>query len=297
MKSINSQAQNKVSISGKLLDVSFSSGKTKKGVPYERANVTVRVVQTYGGKEEVSEISVPFFATQYTNSGAPNPAYRSIQQLKEMKTVAQYGADMADSISINRAELQENNFVSKSTGQLVSTHQFRASFFNTGAAKNVATFSIKDAFILDMRDEVDREGETTGRLIVKVGIVQYGGRLDVLEMIAENPAHVDFISRNWNINDTLYIEGFIRSTVVEEFRTKTSSWGEQIPESSTKTVHELIITNGDDCCVDEEIDYDPAESKKAFNARKARLEQLLQDAADAPKKSAAPALSKYDWQE
>ena len=166
MKSINNQAQNKVSISGKLLDVSFSSGKTKKGVPYERANVTVRVVQTYGGKEEVSEISVPFFATQYTNSGAPNPAYRTIQQLKEMKTVAQYGADMADSISINRAELQENNFVSKSTGQLVSTHQFRASFFNTGAAKNVATFSVKDAFILDMRDEVDREGETTGRLIV-----------------------------------------------------------------------------------------------------------------------------------
>ena len=116
-------------------------------------------------------------------------------------------------------------------------------------------------------------------------------------MIAENPAHVDFISRNWNVNDTLCIEGFIRSTVVEEFRTKTSSWGEQIPDSSTKTVHELIIANGDDCCVDEEIAYDPNEIKKAFNARKARLEQLLQDAADAPKKSAAPAPSKYDWQE
>ena len=40
MKSINNQAQNKVSISGKLLDVSFSSGKTKKGVPYERATVS-----------------------------------------------------------------------------------------------------------------------------------------------------------------------------------------------------------------------------------------------------------------
>ena len=53
MKSINNQAQNKVSISGKLLDVSFSSGKTKKGVPYERANVTVRVVHLLMAAMEV----------------------------------------------------------------------------------------------------------------------------------------------------------------------------------------------------------------------------------------------------
>ena len=43
MKTLADQGNNKVTIVGKLLDATFNSGKTKDGMPYDRANITVRV--------------------------------------------------------------------------------------------------------------------------------------------------------------------------------------------------------------------------------------------------------------
>ena len=79
MKNISEQAQNKINIVGKLLDVSFGSGKLKTdGRDYERATATVRVTQEYGGRTETSEIPVDIFATHFTNSGKPNPAWNTV---------------------------------------------------------------------------------------------------------------------------------------------------------------------------------------------------------------------------
>ena len=60
MKSINDAATNKFTIIGKLLDATFSDGKTKDGRIWNRANITVRTTQTYNGRTETSEIPVPF---------------------------------------------------------------------------------------------------------------------------------------------------------------------------------------------------------------------------------------------
>jgi hypothetical protein len=49
MKNILEQATNKINIVGKLLDTTFNHGVTKTGAPYERANLTIRVTQTYNG--------------------------------------------------------------------------------------------------------------------------------------------------------------------------------------------------------------------------------------------------------
>ena len=65
----------------------------------------------------------------------------------------------------------------------------------------------------------------------------------------------------------------------------------------------MIITTGDDECKEEEFAYDPVEIKKAFNERKAAIEQLQIDArAKAPKQGAGSANAvettnkKYDWE-
>ena len=79
MKDINIQAQNKVTIIGKLLDITFGEGNLGDGRHYERATATVRTTQTYGGREEISEVPVSIFATQYTSTGKQNPAWASLQ--------------------------------------------------------------------------------------------------------------------------------------------------------------------------------------------------------------------------
>ncbi len=299
MKTINDIGNNKVNITGKLLDATFNSGKTKTGAPYDRANLTIRVVQTFGGHEEVSEIPVSMFASKFKSDGGPNPAFQSIQDLREMKTAQNVGIDNADSLRMTGATLRENNFVAKS-GQLINGWQINGSFINSASTADVASFNL-DIFIMDMTDEVDRDGDETGRLLIKGALVQYGGKLDVLQFIVENPDTVDYIRSHWEVNSTVSVRGRIRVNVIEEKSSGSdNSWGEEIPETTTRTVRELIITKGDDEPKEEEFAYDPAEIKKGFNVRKALIEQMQLDARN--KSTAKPATatasaSKFDWEE
>ena len=300
MKSIQNQATNKINLAGTLMDVTFGDGKLTDGRPYQRATVTVRVTQSYGGKTETSDIQRSMFATEFTSTGKPNPAWKSINELKLMKTAQNVGVDNASHVRCSGDSLQENNFVSRN-GQLINGWQIRGSFINEAKVADVASF-VTDIFIMDMHDEVDREGDTTGRLIIKGGIVQYGGKLDVVEFIVEAPDTVEYISRNWEVNGTVTVKGRIRVLSQEE-EVQSSGWGEDVPDTTTRFVRELIITTGDDECKEEDFAYDPVEIKKAFNERKAAIEQLQINArATAPKQGAGSAGSaeatskKYDWE-
>lgn len=300
-RDIMTQSTNKINVVGKLLDAVINDGSLSDGRKYKRANVTVRVTQTYGGREETSEIPVSMFAAQYTQQNKPNPGYAQIEALAEMKTAQMVGIDNADTVRISGANLRENNFVSRNSGQLINGWQINTSFVSTGGKTDVASFLI-DIYIMDMHPETDREGDETGRLVIKGGIVQYQGRLDVLEFIVENPDTVDYIERNWNIDDTVQVKGRIRVTSTEEKAAATeSSWGEDIPETSTRTVRELIVTKGSDEPFEEDFAYDKTDIKKAFNVRKALIEQLQIDAKKgaapkAAKEPAAKAEKKWDWE-
>ena len=300
MKDINVQAVNKLNLAGKLMDVSFGSGNLSDGRPYQRATVTIRVTQTYGGKEETSDVQVGMFATERTSTGKQNPAWKSLEDLKLMKTAQNVGVDNASHVRLTGATLQENNFISRS-GQLINGWQIRGSFINEAKVSDIASFNT-DIFIMSMEDEVNREGDTTGRLKIKGGIVQYGGKLDVVEFIVEAPDTVEYISRNWEVNGTVNARGRIRVLSQEE-EVQASGWGEDVPDTTTRFVRELIITAGDDVCKEEDFAYDPVQIKKAFNERKANIEQMQINArVTSPKQGAGSAnaveasTKKYDWE-
>lgn len=299
MKSINVQADNKINLVGKLLDVSFGEGKLADGRHYERATATIRVTQTYGGKSETSEIPVGMFATDFTSTGKPNPAMKSIHDLKLMNTAQNVGIDAAAHVRLSGVSLQENNFVSRN-GQFINGWQLRGSFISEAKVSDIASF-VTEIFVMEMHDETDREGTPTGRLVVRGGIVQYGGRLDVVNFIVEAPDAVEYVSQNWEVGQTIVVRGRIRVTS-EEHEVVSSSWGEEVPDTTTSYVRELIITTGDDP-KEEDFAYDATEIKKAFNERKAAIEQMQENArAHAPKQGAgsanAPstAANKYSWE-
>ena len=299
-KSIQIQAGNKLNLAGILMDVTPGEGKLSDGRPYKRATVTIRVTQAYGGKTETSDIQVGMFATEFTSTGKQNPAWKSLLDLAQMRTAQNVGIDKASHVRLTGASLQENNFVARS-GQLINGWQIRGSFINEAKVSDVASF-VTDIFIMNMEDEVDREGNTTGRLKIKGGIVQYNKKLDVVEFIVEQPDTVEYISRNWEVNGTVTVKGRIRVQSQEE-EVQASGWGEDVPETTTRFVRELIITTGDDECKEEDFAYDPIEIKKAFNDRKAAIEQMqINVRAAAPKQGAGSANSaeasskKYDWE-
>ena len=300
MKSINVQANNKLNLAGKLMDVQFGDGKLSDGRPYQRATVTVRVTQSYGGHEETSDVQVGMFATEFTSTGKPNPAWKSLNDLKMMKTAQNVGIDNASNVRLTGATLQENNFVSR-TGNLISGWQIRGSFINEAKVAPVASF-VTDIFIMKMYEEIDREGDTTGRLVIQGGIVQYNGKLDVVNFYVEAPDTVEYISRNWEENKTVTVKGRIRVLSQEE-EVQSTGWGEDIPETTTKFVRELIITTGDSEPKEDDFSYDPVEIKKAFNERKAYIEQLQINARTTATKQGAgsanaaeTASTKYSWE-
>ena len=142
MKNISEQAQNKINIVGKLLDVSFGSGKLKDGRDYERATATVRVTQGYGGRTETSEIPVDIFATRFTNSGKPNPAWNTVQTLKTLDSVQTAGIDGAATVRFNGTTIHENNFVSRNSGQLITGFRINSSFLSEGHMNDIASFNL-----------------------------------------------------------------------------------------------------------------------------------------------------------
>lgn len=298
MKDLTQQALQKINLVGKLLNATFNTGKLSDGRNYERVNLTVRVTQTYNNREETSEIPVSMFAAEYTNSGGLNPGWKSIQDLKCCATVQEAGLADAATVRFTGVSLRENAFITRQ-GMLIDGWQLNASFASEVKMSDVASFNM-DIFIMDMRPEIDRDGDETGRLIVKGGIVQYGGKLDVIEFIVEAPESVDYIERNWNPNDTVNVRGRIRVTSIEEKTSGSdSSWGEDVPDTTTRFVRELIITKGDDEGKEEEFAYDPMEIKKGFNVRKANLEQLQIDAKNKVTSKPAttqPIASKYSWE-
>ena len=300
MKSISIQANNKINLAGILMDVTPGEGKLSDGRPYKRATVTIRVTQAFGGKEETSDIQVGMFATEFTSTGKQNPAWKSLKDLELMRSAQKVGIENASHVRLTGASLQENNFVSR-TGNLINGWQIRGSFINEAKVSDIASF-VTDIFIMSMDDEVDRDGDTTGRLKIKGGIVQYGGKLDVVDFIVEQPDTVEYISRNWEVNGTVTVKGRIRVLSQEE-EVQSSGWGEDVPDTTTRFVRELIITTGDDECKEEDFAYDPVEIKKAFNERKAAIEQLQINARQsAPKQGAGSANAaeasskKYDWE-
>jgi hypothetical protein len=303
-KAITTQATNKLNLVGKLLNVQFGSGTLSDGRPYKRANVVIRTTQTYNNQNETSEVPISIFATEHTSTGKANPAWASLKELETMKSVQDFGLEKADRIRLTGASLQENYFISR-TGQLIDGWQIRGSFVNRAqdTMMDAASF-IVEIFIMSMDEEINRDGDVTGRLKIKGGVVQYGGKLDVVEFFVENPDTIDYITRNWAINKTVTVKGRIRVTSEEVAPSgESSGWGEDVPEGpTTQFVRELIITTGDDEPKEDEFAYDENDIKKAFIERKAAIEQKQIDARKKASTNTSAANApettthKYDWE-
>lgn len=310
-KLTSNPSNNSVTITGKLNDVVVREGTSKVGgKPYRAGTATIRVDQTYGGKNEVSEVPVQFIAMKFKKDGTSNPAYESLGQLTtQFKSIQNYGFDQASRIRVNgrSGNISENMFVGRDAEQVVSSWRINASFFNAVGSDSMpanadcATFNM-DIFIMSITREMTPEGEETGRLKIRGGVVQWGNKLDQLDFFVEDPTAVEYIERTWSMNDTVNVVGRIRytsQTVAKSYHSE-NSWGEAIPETTTQVKRELIITHGSDEPFDEDLAYAPEDIQVLNADRNNRKEQLKIEArSKATQKASKPIVetSNYGWEE
>lgn len=303
-KDIMKPCQNVVSVVGTLLSTDIREGKsTKNNRDYRSVNYTVRVKQQYEGHEDVNEIQMSSIAMKYKNDGGDNPAYRGLADLAAMNTAEKVGFEKADKVRITTGSLSENMFVSKSTGNIITGFRINSSFVNKAdnSMVDMAVFKT-EIFILDIAREMNKKtGEETSRLIVRGGIVQWNGKLDVVEFVAENPTYISFIERNWHVNDTVRVSGRIRcaTSIENSDEANEGGFGETVQIAAPVLRKELIITGGDETPYDEEFAYSIDDIRAANATRKALRDQMLIDAkskTSAPNKKAAKK-AEYAWEE
>lgn len=317
-KSIETPALNSVVVSGALLGLEVRDGKSaasKGSKPYRSIKSTIRVNQTFGGKTEISEIPVDFIAMKHKKDGTDNTIYETYGKYgTEYRTAQRDGIENATMVNINgrrgNGVLGENMFATAQNPEtVVSTWNIGATFLNElrGAAPGndaeCATFDI-EIFILNLDREVNSTGEETGRLKIRGGVVKYGRKLDCLDFYVENPSAIDYIERNFSVNDTAHFVGRLRYTSETVKYETENTWGEAIPQTTTKKKRELIITGPGIGCengpYDEEHSYNPEDIRVLVADRNALKEQKKMEArakASKPKAAAPAAKPAYGWEE
>ena len=285
---------NVVKIEGILSEVDLEykdftkNGSTSKAIG---GVIKVRVDTAVNGKDTTLEIPVHMFAAQFTNAGAPNPAYESIARIKEeYVSIAASDIDHADRVRITKGSINMNEYYGQD-GRLISFPRVNASFVSKikreeckPKAEFTVTFMVGKAGF-----ELDKDGVETNKYKITGMVPQYGGKVDVIPFFAYNEGVVDAVSNYWNEGDTVKATGKLNFTSeTKEVEVKVD-FGEPSVETRTYSISELVITGGSSTPLEGEFAINYDDVKTALEERKARLAESKDKAANKGTAGKAPA--------
>jgi len=288
------QAENRCKIEGILSEIDLkptSFMKNGKNMDAIGGSIIVKVVQKISGKEKELMIPVHMFASRITNKGTPNPAYESIKKvMDEYVSIAAAGnEEQADRIRITNANIRMNEYYAQD-GRLVSFPRVNASFISKirkDECKPEATFTAQ--FAVGKKDEeLDRNGEPTGRYRIDALLPQYGGKVDVVPLYAESEGVISAISTYWEVGDTVKANGRLDFSSTTEVTYQEVDFGEPVEQVRTINKSDLIITGGSQEPLEGDFAYSKADLDDALAERKVRLEQLKEKSAGGFHKSTPP---------
>lgn len=274
------QSWNKVEVEGVLVSKDISrrtytatDGRQKEAIT---GSITIRVEQTINGEKVVCDIPVSVFANKFTREGKENPSYTSIDKVltEYVSLSAVDDPTRATKVRLNQATIQMNEFYSRD-GKLISYPRIRASFIQSVTDNNFtpkASFDM-EIVVLNSKDEVNANGETTGRYFLQGATIQYGNALDVVPFYVTNEKAINYMKSYWNEGATVRVAGTLNFTSVVEKKVTEMAFGEDKVEEYTRSVSELIITGGSEP-YDEDKAYTVTDVQEGLKNRQARLTKL-----------------------
>ena len=274
------QAENRVRIEGILAEIDIKPGSfNKNGQIMESigGSITVKVTQKISGEEKELAIPIHMFASKLTNKGTPNPAYESIKKIADEYisiAASENGEDGADRVRITNASIRMNEYYSQD-GRLISFPRVNASFvqkINKSDCKPEATY-MTEFVVAQKNEEIDRNGEETGRYRIDAIIPQYGGKVDVVPMYAQSPGVIDAVKTYWEIGNTVKANGRLDFSATTETTIEEVDFGEPIEKTRTINRSDLIITGGSQEPLEGDFAFDNNEIQNALAERKLRLEK------------------------
>lgn len=277
---MKTQSVNEFNIIGTLNEIEITEGTSQKtGDGYISCNISVRVDQDINGVTEENIIPIKLFSNRHKKGSKElNNNYDRIKKYGETLTslgaVEEGKENLASKVSI-QAQIAENIFAGRD-GRVVNTWQLSSNFINNWRAQDTegATFEVTGV-VAKKIPETDKEGNETGRLIVKMCLVGWGGTANVLDFYASGNS-ATYIDRNWNEGDTVRAAGAVSITkkVVEREANDEYGFGEPVKKYNTISKRELIILAGSRSGLDEDESYDADDIKIALDKRKAKIAEV-----------------------
>ena len=291
------EALNQVTIEGILSEVSCREGKSPKtGKDYISAEIKVRVEQEINGVTKENEVPIRMFATKITNSGSINPAYESIYKMKEEFTsIAASDVDSADRVRLT-GKLASNDFYSKS-GSLISYPIISASFINRINKEDMHPQALYHGVIVvgNTKDEVGKDGDPTGRMVLTGIIPQYGNRVDVVKFIVENEKAKNHIETYYSKGDTVEVQAKLNFSTKTTYEEVEMGFGDPIVRPRTESVREIIIVSGSEGGLEGELAYEKEAIDTALQRRKEYLASQKEVSEKTEKKKSTPSFSVDDF--
>lgn len=277
------QLENDFKIKGylKSKDLKIGDGK-KPGTLTISGHIVVEYEDAQGN---LNQHRISLFASDTTNAGTENKMFAGYKTILDQfvsvdDVLAKQGKrEDADFIEVV-GELSGNDYVSSKTNALISSTEIRGRFVNrikdvsdrTGSAiGNIGV--VVDSFI----DEMNAEGEPTGRKHVRAYSVGYGERVQELQnlVVGEDVAEAFESMYYPGASGVITIEPrhFATTTTVENSGEQVG-FGKQMERAVTNWTNELFVTGGynpweDEAAVSEEDFILIKEKRKADLAAKA----------------------------
>lgn len=277
---VQSESVNNVRVEGILKDLDIAERTTSDGRDYVTCKATIKVDQEVNGKMLENEIPIRMFSMRLKKDGTESKIYYNIlnyrNQFTSLAATQEGDEHKASRVLIDSGRLEENIWIDQSSGEPRTSYQITTNFIKSAQSdrpEDEATFELTGV-VLNKTRETDANGDETGRLKIKFAVVRWGGKVDVINLIAESANAVNFIETNWEDGDTVQVTGAVSINVSKKVYFEEQGFGDPIKRTKTETRHELIILGGSPAGFDESQAYDANEIKAALADRQARVEQL-----------------------
>ena len=276
------QADAFVSVEGILSEKKLEMTANADGSKVIRGSLVVKTNDT-------NFVTLNVYVSEKTSKGEPNRAYEGMMTvLNEYKSIAEVGEEEATKLSCNRVNLHPNTYIDRTTFEEMTNVRYSASFVSrVNEAKYGynphATFEV-EAFIASIIEEVDKEGEPTGRLKMMTYVPTYKGVEPMTIVVPKELA--DDVNNVFETNQTARFYGELKNNVIiHENVIKLAIGGSKI-DSKKEITNEIVLTGATEP-YEEEKAYSYETIQKGLVERELRLKKDKDDLQNA-KKPAAP---------
>ena len=255
------QAENKVECTGYLAEKDIHPVKDSNGRDALEGYVSIKT-------DDTNQIRFNIRVLAKKNDGTPNPAYENISKFNDdAKSIAEVGAEAASKVEVRAGQLNPYHSTQSNSDVL----GYRTSFIGVVRSENFEpkAQATVELFVQNVLPEMDKNGEETGRALVKGVLVTYNG-VEPLTLTVGKDMADEVLSGAIETGQTFEFFADIVNSRVEKKKEIPVRLGKPRIERTFIYTNELILTGCSEP-YDDDRAYDRDAIKLALNERNDRI--------------------------